>query len=41
MLQEFVKRIDKVWQTDKEAHLRSNCINGIKRLRLAVERRRG
>ncbi len=38
VLQEFVKRVKSLRQTGPEAHLRSNFINGIKHLPLAIER---
>jgi hypothetical protein len=38
VLQEFIKRVKSLRQTAPEAHLRSNFINGIKRLPIAVER---
>lgn len=38
VLQEFVKRVKSVRQAGPEAYLRSNFINGIKRLPLAIER---
>lgn len=38
VLQEFVKRVKRVQQTGPEVYLRSNFINGIKRLPLSIER---